>query len=144
MRFTLPFLISAVFIFSACHCSKSPSTTMDYKNCFNEENYKAVKEYVNFSISVSGMGKFYVEYPVPVKKEKEEKPGNKTLPENPANVYDVYIDATTQYVVFQNKPRKFTFDNEKGFINASSSPIESDIVVANGIFCHLLTTALKK
>ena len=137
------FLFLSLLFFSACHRTQSP-TSMKTNNCFNPENYTTVENYIAFRLSVSGMGKYYLEYPVPTEIIKDEKPGNKKLPVHPENVYDIYIDKSAKQLVFENKPAKFIFDPQKGFLNQDQKFGEKESSLADDIFCHLLKLAEKK
>ena len=136
-------LIIALLLNNSCQHPKTIST-MDSKNCFANENHVLVKEYIIERIKFSGMGKFYVEYPLPKNRGQEENPGNKKLPENIDNVYDVTFDESLNQIIFKNKPCMFVFKNEKGFVNVSPLVTANDDRLANELFCHLLSLAIKK
>ena len=117
---------------------------MDNTSCYSIENVERVKAFIQHRIAYSGMGKYYVEFPLPSTAPKNTAPGNMTMPENPENVYDVYVDSATDQVVLAKKPKKYLVDKQKGFLMEVGTITEKDNQLANSIFCHLLELASKQ
>lgn len=85
------------------------------ESCFSTVNWEKAKELIDFRISVSGMGKFYVTYPPETTKFND---GNKRLATKPDDVYDVYMEFGAREIVLKSPNHEFRFDKEKGLLHA--------------------------
>ena len=107
---------------------------MENKDCFNPENFLKVKGYIVFRISVSGMGKFYEEYPPDSTRIND---GIMRLSNHPDNVFDIRFDENTNQIVFKNGTIELDFHPTEGFINKENKT-EIEKGLANDIFCYIL------
>ncbi|MFK7808238.1 MAG: hypothetical protein AB8F74_10600 [Saprospiraceae bacterium] len=101
------------------------------ETCFSTTNWEKAKKLIDFRISVSGMGKFYVTYPP---EENKINDGVKRLPKNPEDVYDVYEAFGGGVIVFKSPKHEFRFDKNQGLLDAS----ETDKSLAQKVFCYLV------
>ena len=68
-------------------------------SCFSADNFQKAKEQINFRISVSGMGKFYIEHPADSSAPND---GKKRPPRFPERVYDTYLDLSGDIIHFKS------------------------------------------
>jgi hypothetical protein len=126
-------LILSLFVFIVC-LAQTPSNNMENKDCFSPENFLKVKDYIIIRLSVSGMGKLYVEYPPDSTRINDGimRPSN-----HPENVYDVRFDENTNQIIFKNENFEFYFHSKDGLVH-NTNQAENERVLANDIFCYLL------
>jgi hypothetical protein len=132
-------LLSLILVsFSVC-IAQTHIYKLDNKDCFNPENFLKVKEYILQRLLVSGMGKFYVEYPPDTTKINDGimKPSN-----HPENVFDIRFDETSDQIVFESPTIYISFHSKDGFIHRMNIT-EREKLLANDIFCYLLDSINK-
>jgi len=128
-------LLLSILLVSFMVCiAQSQSNKIENKDCFSPENFLKVKEYIILRLGVSGMGKFYVEYPP----DSTQLNGGIMRPSNhPENVFDIHFDETTDQIVFENETFEFNFHSEEGLVYKKNQT-EKEHCLANNIFCYLL------
>ncbi|MFC2092327.1 hypothetical protein ACFLSV_00365 [Bacteroidota bacterium] len=133
-------LLLSILLVSFTVCiAQTHSNKMENKDCFSPENFLKVKEYIILRLGVSGMGKFYVEYPPDSTRLNDGvmRPSN-----HPENVFDIRFDETTDQIVFENETVEFNFHSEEGLVYKKNQT-EKEHCLANDIFCYLLDNYYK-
>lgn len=121
-------LLIAILLFN---CANMKTKNPDPTSCFNTENFAKAREIINFRISVSGMGKFYITFP---KEENRVNDGVKRLPKNPDDVFDVFTDMNSKIITMKSPKHSFQFEETTGL--QDQGKVEAGL--ANELFCYLL------
>ena len=128
-----------VFFISSCSVEKNPEIT-NAENCFSSLNFSIIKDHIQNVISISGMGKYYIEYP-PDKSQIND--GNKHPSKNPENVYDISYNDSLKRIIFKNDNNEFFFKQDEGLISRKQYSVAKQNL-ADNLFCYILDRSDKK
>jgi len=124
-------LVTLLLCCSLFHCTNMKTNNNTSNNCFSSDNFQQAVEIIEFRISVSGMGKFYITYP---KEEGQKNDGRKRLPKNPDDVFDIYMDTDSKEIIMKSPKHHFRFHAQKGLFDRQ----KVNNGLADELFCYLL------
>jgi hypothetical protein len=106
-------------------------------NFFEHQEFAAVRDYLLWRVSVSGMGKVYIEYPLPELLPPSD--GIKRGAVVEANNYDLRYDAENQQIFAKSQQYLFIYLAD-GAIIADNKNVDTTII-AKDLFLYLLREA---
>lgn len=105
------------------------------QDCFSATHFQQVRGYVEERINLSGMGKFYLEFPPP----PAAPDGRKRPPQNLQQVFDINVDPRSRLLLLRQGSQIIYIHPTQGL--QLDQHATADVLRADAIFCHLLQLA---